>query len=203
MLAGPQRGLALCLLALGKPLDAEQVVRAAALVATAPAEAAVTRNTLARILIASSDFEEAETAALDAERTLRTAGAVDTIGYAEVLSTLAVVTRNRGRLADALRYSSEAAALMEKFAGPAKPSTAAAWNNLAQVLVSLGRYSEAKPLFERAIICWEHVSNPSHPDVASGLTQSCQPTSTSETLPGRRTFVPEGACHQRANLRNE
>ena len=39
-------------------------------------------------------------------------------------------------------------------------------NNLAVLFIRLGQYGEARPLYERALKCWEKALGPEHPQVA-------------------------------------
>ncbi|MDQ6676781.1 MAG: tetratricopeptide repeat protein [Acidobacteriota bacterium] len=168
-LAGPRRGLALCLLARGKAREAEQLARLAASMPNSAYNAAAALNDLANILTAASAFVEAEEPALKARRILENASATNTVAYAEVLTTLSVIFRNREQFTLSQSVSAQAASLLEHLLGPAHPSTAAAWNNLAQALAVAGKPQEAQPLLERAVATWEHAYGPDHPDVASGI----------------------------------
>ena len=62
-----------------------------------------------------------------------------------------------------------ALAIFEKALGPDHPDVAAPLNNLAGVLMSMGAYEEAKPLYERALAIRKRALGPDHPDVAQSL----------------------------------
>jgi tetratricopeptide (TPR) repeat protein len=51
--------------------------------------------------------------------------------------------------------------------GPDHPNVAASLNNLGQLYYDQRRYSEAEPLYQRALAIREQVLSPDHPDVAT------------------------------------
>ncbi len=42
-------------------------------------------------------------------------------------------------------------------------------NNLAVLYKAQGRYAEAEPLYQRALVIWEKAPGPEHPNVAQSL----------------------------------
>jgi tetratricopeptide (TPR) repeat protein len=42
-------------------------------------------------------------------------------------------------------------------------------NNLAELYRAQGKYSEAEPLYKRALVIWEKVLGPDHPHIATVL----------------------------------
>ncbi len=56
----------------------------------------------------------------------------------------------------------------EKF-GDQDPRLAASLNNLAELYRAQGKYTQAEPLYRRALAIWEKTLGPEHPDVATDL----------------------------------
>jgi hypothetical protein len=56
--------------------------------------------------------------------------------------------------------------MLERALGPDHPEVATALNNLAGLDARLGRYTEAEPLYKRAIAIDEKALGPGHPTVA-------------------------------------
>lgn len=75
--------------------------------------------------------------------------------FAETLSNLAVVRRERGDLDQAEKLMRRAVELREKYAGPDTPAVAWALNNLAAILHAGGRDAEADPILRRALLIAE------------------------------------------------
>ncbi len=59
--------------------------------------------------------------------------------------------------------------ITEKALGPEHPDVGNRLNNLATVYSDLGRYSEAEPLYIRALEITEKALGPEHPDVGNRL----------------------------------
>ena len=74
-----------------------------------------------------------------------------------------------GQFGSAEPFCWEALAAMEQKAGPNSTSTAAALNNLAQLLQATNRLAEAEPLMRRALFVTETSLGAGHPNVATGL----------------------------------
>jgi tetratricopeptide (TPR) repeat protein len=53
--------------------------------------------------------------------------------------------------------------------GPEHPDVARSLNNLAALYDSYGKYTEAEPLYQRALAIREKALGPDHPDVATIL----------------------------------
>lgn len=69
-----------------------------------------------------------------------------------------------GRFAEALEGSLALLARAERELGPDHPETLLVVNNLAVLYDALGRYTEAEPLYQRAISANERRFGPEHPD---------------------------------------
>ena len=54
-------------------------------------------------------------------------------------------------------------------AGAALPVVATTFINLAELFRAKGYYTEAEPLYQRALIIYENTLGPEHPHVATGL----------------------------------
>ena len=59
--------------------------------------------------------------------------------------------------------------LWEKALGPEHPSVGSSLNNLAELYRSQGRYAEAEPLYQRALVAHEKALGHAHPDVGTSL----------------------------------
>jgi tetratricopeptide (TPR) repeat protein len=57
----------------------------------------------------------------------------------------------------------------EKAFGQDHPNVAISLNNLAELYRAQGKYSEAEPLYKRALVIWEKVLGPDHPHIATVL----------------------------------
>jgi len=84
-------------------------------------------------------------------------------------SGLAWVAEHQAAFAEALKLWQLALEQSEHRLGPNHPSTAAALNNLAQLLQATNRLAEAEPLMRRALAIDEASYGKDHPDVAIGL----------------------------------
>ncbi len=58
---------------------------------------------------------------------------------------------------------------MEKALGPEHPQVAAGLNNLALLYKTQGKYTEAEPLYRRALAIVEKALGPEHPNAAQVL----------------------------------
>ncbi len=56
----------------------------------------------------------------------------------------------------------------EKF-GEQDPRSATSLNNLALLYYAQGKYTQAEPLYQRALVIYERALGPEHPNVATGL----------------------------------
>jgi Flp pilus assembly protein TadD len=140
--AAPIDGLALTRRGEGRLAEAEELAERAMTLETT----ARSMNVLAFILSDGGKYARAESLARRAE----SIAAPDSIERAEILNTLGMVYRRRGRLEKAEPLYRESVALFERTAGPESPETAAAWNNLARVLQARGHMAEAAVLYRRA-----------------------------------------------------
>ncbi len=59
--------------------------------------------------------------------------------------------------------------IKEKVLGPDHPRVATSLNNLAALYQAQGRYTEAEPLYKRALAIRKKVLGPEHPTVAQAL----------------------------------
>jgi tetratricopeptide (TPR) repeat protein len=84
-------------------------------------------------------------------------------------SGLAWVAEHQAAFAEALKWWQLALEQSEHRLGPNHPSTAAALNNLAQLLQATNRLAEAEPLMRRALAIDEARYGNDHPNVAIGL----------------------------------
>ncbi len=79
-----------------------------------------------------------------------------------------VAAHQQGNYADAVNQFSVALQEAENF-GPEHPDVAASLNNLAVLYRDQGKYTEAEPLYQRALAIWEKALGPEHPNVATSL----------------------------------
>jgi len=89
-------------------------------------------------------------------------------------SGLAWVAEHQAAFAEALKWWQLALEQSEHRLGPNHPSTAAALNNLAQLLQATNRLAEAEPLKRRALAIDEASYGNDHPDVARDLNNLAQ-----------------------------
>jgi tetratricopeptide (TPR) repeat protein len=82
---------------------------------------------------------------------------------------LARVAKHQTAFAEAIKWHQLSLAQSENMLGPNHPSTAAALNNLSQLLQATKRLAEAEPLMRRALAIDEASYGKDHPDVAIGL----------------------------------
>ena len=87
---------------------------------------------------------------------------------------LAWVALHQAFFAEALRWYQQCLADSEERLGPEHPDTAAALNNLAQLLKATNRLSDAEPLMRRALAISEASYGPEHPNVAGDLNNLAQ-----------------------------
>ena len=80
---------------------------------------------------------------------------------------------NAGRSADNEKAHLLALAEAEKF-GPEDPRLAASLTDLAGFYHTRGRFSEAEPLYRRALAIWEKSQGPEHLNVGNGLNNLAQ-----------------------------
>jgi tetratricopeptide (TPR) repeat protein len=59
--------------------------------------------------------------------------------------------------------------IFEATLAPNHPDLATGLNNLALALHFQGKYTQAEPLFKRALNIWEKALPPDHPSIAQGL----------------------------------
>ena len=78
-------------------------------------------------------------------------GLDDTVTAATTWLNAATVSKCFGRAAEALPLYEKARAVYERELGPADPRLAGLYNNFALALTDLGRFDEAKALYERAL----------------------------------------------------
>ncbi len=166
------RGLSLTLLAKGDLAGAEDLgARAVRLVEHAGGrEWGWALSDFARVQLGRCEWDGA---AASAELALAALREQDS-GYAELLTTLGVIARHRHRLEEAERYAEWAGKLLANSLGERHPSTAAAWNNLAQVKLAQRKPDEAMELLKRATAAWIDALGPQHPNVAIGLANQGQ-----------------------------
>jgi len=85
------------------------------------------------------------------------------------LSTLADLSRAKGRFAEAERLYKRALAIDEEALGKDQLKVARDLSNLAELYQAQGQYAEAEPLHKRALEIREKVLGPVHPEVAQSL----------------------------------
>jgi len=73
------------------------------------------------------------------------------LAMARTLSSLAILRRQQGALAEAEQLYRRALTIRERTQGPDHPDVAATLNNLAGVLAAQGNYDAAQPALERAL----------------------------------------------------
>ena len=59
--------------------------------------------------------------------------------------------------------------ILEQTLGPEHPDVATSINNLALLYQAQGKYAEAEPLYQRALVIYEKALGPEHPYVAQSL----------------------------------
>jgi tetratricopeptide (TPR) repeat protein len=112
---------------------------------------------------------------------------------------LARVAEQQGDFAEALRWMKQGLAESEERLGPKHPGTAAAINDLAQLLQATNQLSEAEPLMRRALAIDEASYGPQHPDVARDLNnlahllQATNRLSEAEPLMRRALAIAEAS----------
>ena len=74
----------------------------------------------------------------------------------------------QGNYTEAVKQTKAALSLAEAF-GPDDPRLATTLNNLALLYDAQGRYTEAEPLYKRALAIREKALGPAHPGVATRL----------------------------------
>jgi tetratricopeptide (TPR) repeat protein len=141
-LATPLDGLALTCQSEGNLAEAEQLAARAVAIEQTPR----TINIFAIILTGRGKYGDAESVA----RRAVSMAAPSSVERAEILATLAMLSKRRGNNARAETLYRESAAMLERTAGPHSPETGAAWNNLAQVLTARGNFAEADSFYARA-----------------------------------------------------
>ena len=77
----------------------------------------------------------------------------------------------RGLFQASLPRARETLALGERSLGPEHPEVAQSLINLGRILVGLGNYAEARPLFERCLAIRERAFGPSHVTVGNTLAE--------------------------------
>ena len=127
---------------------------------------------------------------------------VDDLGEEDLLwptAGLARVAKHQATFAEALKWHQLSLAQSENRLGPNHPSTAAALNNLAQLLQTTNRLAEAEPLMRRALVIDEASYGNDHHAVAidlnnlAGLLQATNRLVEAEPLVRRALEIDEAS----------
>ncbi|MEO8842508.1 MAG: tetratricopeptide repeat-containing protein kinase family protein [Kofleriaceae bacterium] len=110
----------------------------------------------------------------EAERQLESAltsseAAHDTDLIASISTDFSRLASTRGRPAQAEPYDRRALAIYTTELGPEHPVTLTAAGNLAGTLSELGRYDEARTIYEQVLVVTERISDPDSQDLAYAL----------------------------------
>ena len=90
------------------------------------------------------------------------------LAEAEQLNTQALQLYNQGKYSEAIPLAEQALAIRQRILDD-HPHTATSLNNLAGLYSSMGRYSEAEPLYVRSLSIIEQQLGADHPDTATSL----------------------------------
>ncbi len=104
---------------------------------------------LAKLEISQNNFEQAENSLLEL---LRNPNFKDNTGIDEVLTKLTLIYRNCGYMEDAVRILRKEVALRQKEYGSDSAKVTAIELELAQTLESIGRYDEAKKIWQSTLM---------------------------------------------------
>jgi tetratricopeptide (TPR) repeat protein len=91
-----------------------------------------------------------------------------------LFTSLGWLSQNQANFSAALGWYERCLEQCEQRLGSKHPDTAAALNNLAQLLQATNRLAEAEPLKRRALAIFEASYGPDHPSVATGLNNLAQ-----------------------------
>lgn len=114
----------------------------------------VALNSLAVVRYLAGDYVGAEQDYLEAIRILERSDPAG-VGLPQVRANYAAILRDRGDAVGAMRQFDATWRALEARNGPDDPATALALNNAGHMAYTMGDYSEARPLLERAIKIWE------------------------------------------------
>ena len=99
-----------------------------------------------------------------------------------MLNNLAIISRTKGRLAEAEDFYLRAIAINEKSLGPQHASLGMPLINLAELYTQLQRYAEAERFHRRALTILDAALGPDHAEIAFALAQHGGELSRAETL---------------------
>jgi tetratricopeptide (TPR) repeat protein/DNA-binding XRE family transcriptional regulator len=88
---------------------------------------------------------------------------------AQILNSLAILSRHQGRYREAEPHYLRALSIREQHLGPEHPEVARSLNSLAGLYWQQGKYAQAEPLLQRALSMREQHLGPDHPEVARSL----------------------------------
>jgi tetratricopeptide (TPR) repeat protein/tRNA A-37 threonylcarbamoyl transferase component Bud32 len=155
--ASVRGSIATAYLALGRHADAEREIRRSIEIRrgdpdSLPGDLANALVVLSRALSMQGKVDEAGKSLEEAHAILSRLGLAASTLLAVVVDDLALLSRDRGDLESAVRYSREAVAVQIGHCGPRTTSVAQARQNLAAFLMQLGRTSEARAELLEALV---------------------------------------------------
>lgn len=131
------------------------------------AEVAYTLDQTAQVLLARSEYQEAETRCRDALRALQEAIDGDHEWTASTLNTLSHILRDTGRLDEAVVEGRKALDMRRRLFGDEHEDVATSLHNLAGLMSDLRKYDEAETLFRQTLEMRKKLLGEEHARVAS------------------------------------